>query len=475
MRKWRKWINCIKDLPIRWKITLWSSMFLFLLFLSYNLFQYIVIDNSILNYEKQNGIHQLNEVLAFIQSDDEPLSLKQIENSEGYLSKINEKNQLIRILDRKGNVITSTSNNVSPNWQQPKTVKHQEYKVIRNHDERLLVLRSPIVTDNFTGTVEIVRNMEMSDVFMDKIFLLMLAAGVGSLIFSILGGTILAKKILSNVQALTLTMKKIKTNGLEERVPVNEKNDEFAQLGSLFNELMDSLEDSFLQQKQFVEDASHELRTPLAIIQGHLTLLNRWGKNDAAVLDKSLKSSLKEVERLTNLVQDLLELSRVENSLINPVDVEPINVLATVQHVVRNFEVLYSNYEFKIRYSHENLYVNISSRHLEQILIILLDNAVKYSKKEEKEVVIDCSLINEKVSLKVMDKGIGIPEEDIPYILNRFYRVDKARSRKQGGLGLGLAIAKRWIEKYHGTINIESKEGEGTNVTILLPLFNNSL
>ncbi|CAI8842841.1 MULTISPECIES: HAMP domain-containing sensor histidine kinase [Priestia] len=471
----RKEITYIKDLPIRWKITLWSSMFLFFLFLSYNLFQYIVIDNGILNYEKQNGIHQLKEVLAFIQSDDEPLSLNQIENSEGYLSKINEKNQLIRILDTKGNVITSTSNNVSPNWQQPKTVKHQEYKVIRKNDERLLVLRSPIVTDNFSGTVEIIRNMEMSDAFMDKIFLLMIAAGVGSLIFSILGGTILAKKILSNIQALTLTMKKIKTNGLEERVPVNEKNDEFAQLGSLFNELMDSLEDSFLQQKQFVEDASHELRTPLAIIQGHLMLLNRWGKNDAAILDKSLKSSLKEVERLTNLVQELLELSRAENSLINPVDVEPINVWTTVQHVVRNFEVLYSNYEFKIKHSHENLYVNISSRHLEQILIILLDNAVKYSKKEEKEVVIDCSLINEKVSLKVMDKGIGIPEEDIPYILNRFYRVDKARSRKQGGLGLGLAIAKRWVEQYHGTINIESKEGEGTNVTIVLPLFNNSL
>ncbi|WP_307598670.1 HAMP domain-containing sensor histidine kinase [Priestia megaterium] len=471
----RKWIKYMKDLPIRWKITLWSSMFLFFLFLSYNLFQYIVIDNGILNYEKQNGIHQLKEVLAFIQSDDEPLSLNQIKNSEGYLSKINEKNQLIRILDRKGNVITSTTNNVSPNWQQPKTVKHQEYKVIRNHDERLLVLRSPIVTDNFTGTVEIVRNMEMSDAFMDKVFLLMLVAGVGSLIFSILGGTILAKKILSNIQALTLTMKKIKTNGLEERVPVNEKNDEFAQLGSLFNELMDSLEDSFLQQKQFVEDASHELRTPLAIIQGHLMLLNRWGKNDAAVLDKSLKSSLKEVERLTNLVQELLELSRAENSLINPVDAEPINVWTTVQHVVRNFEVVYSDYEFKIKHFHENLYVNISSRHLEQILIILLDNAVKYSKKEEKEVVIDCSLINEKVSLKVMDKGIGIPKEDIPYILNRFYRVDKARSRKQGGLGLGLAIAKRWVEKYHGTINIESKEGEGTNVTIVLPLFDNSL
>ena len=232
-------------------------MFLFFLFLSYNIFQYIVIDNGILNYEKQNGIHQLKEVLAFIQSDDEPLSLKQIKNSEGYLSKINEKNQLIRILDVKGNVITSTSNNVSPNWQQPKAVKHREYKVIRKHDDRLLVLRSPIITDKFTGTVEIIRNMEMSDAFMEKVFLLMIAAGIGSLVLSILGGTILSKKILSNIQALTLTMKKIKINGLEERVPVNEKNDEFAQLGSLFNELMDNLEDSFVQQKQFVEDASH--------------------------------------------------------------------------------------------------------------------------------------------------------------------------------------------------------------------------
>jgi two-component system, OmpR family, sensor histidine kinase ArlS len=471
----RRWIKYLKDLPIRWKITLWSSMFLFFLFLSYNIFQYIVIDNGILNYEKQNGIHQLKEVLAFIQSDDEPLSLKQIKNSEGYLSKINEKNQLIRILDVKGNVITSTSNNVSPNWQQPRAVKYQEYKVVRKHDDRLLVLRSPIVTSKFTGTVEIIRNMEMSDDFMEKVFLLMIAAGIGSLILSILGGTILSKKILSNIQALTLTMKKIKINGLEERVPVNEKNDEFAQLGSLFNELMDSLEDSFIQQKQFVEDASHELRTPLAIIQGHLTLLNRWGKNDAAILDKSLKSSLKEVERLTNLVQELLELSRAENSLINSMDIEPINVLETVQHVVKNFEVLHSNYGFRIDHSHENLYVNISSRHLEQILIILLDNAVKYSAREEKEVIIDCSLINEKVSLKVMDKGIGIPEEDIPYILNRFYRVDKARSRKQGGLGLGLAIAKRWVEKYNGTINIESKEGQGTNVTLVFPLFKDSI
>ncbi|MCM3252510.1 HAMP domain-containing sensor histidine kinase [Priestia aryabhattai] len=471
----RRWIKYIKDLPIRWKIALWSSMFLFFLFLSYNIFQYIVIDNGILNYEKQNGIHQLKEVLAFIQSDDEPLSLNQIKNSEGYLSKINEKNQLIRILDVKGNVITSTSNNVSPTWQQPKTVKYQEYKLVRKHDDRLLVLRSPIVTSKFTGTVEIIRNMEMSDDFMEKVFLLMIAAGIGSLILSILGGTILSKKILSNIQALTLTMKKIKINGLQERVPVNEKNDEFAQLGSLFNELMDNLEDSFVQQKQFVEDASHELRTPLAIIQGHLTLLNRWGKNDPAILDKSLKSCLKEVERLTNLVQELLELSRAENSLINSMDIEPINVLETVQHVVRNFEVLHSNYRFRIDHSHENLYVNISSRHLEQILIILLDNAVKYSTREEKEVIIDCSLINEKVSLKVMDKGIGIPEEDIPYILNRFYRVDKARSRKQGGLGLGLAIAKRWVEKYNGTINIESKEGEGTNVTLVFPLFKGSI
>jgi two-component system sensor histidine kinase ArlS len=233
---------------------------------------------------------------------------------------------------------------------------------------------------------------------------------------------------------------------------------------------MDDMEESFIQQKQFVEDASHELRTPLAIIHGHLSLLNRWGKDDPEVLNKSLHSSLKEVDRLIKLVQELLELSRAETgTIMGPSEVNPVHVVHLIQSVKHNFELLNPDFMFSTRIEEGTQYAAVPTRHLEQILIILLDNAVKFS-AEEKNVAIACFSENETVHIQVIDKGIGIPEQDIPYVLNRFYRVDKARSSKQGGQGLGLAIAKRWIEKYNGTIGIQSKEGEGTIFTITFPI-----
>lgn len=464
-----KWLKHLKSLPIKWKITLWSSSFLFILFVSYNILQYIVVDHRALYFEKQNARHQLNEVLAFIQANNDPLSLEQIKENKDYLSEMNENNQLIRILDQKGNIVISVSNESSESWPLPVVGKNKEYKVIKKKGDLFLVLHSPVATSRFHGTIEIVKDMEIVDDFMKNIFLIMIVASIGGLILSFLGGTILSKKLLSNVQVMTETMKKIKTNRLEERVPVNGTNDEFAQLGTLFNRFMDDLEESFIQQKQFVEDASHELRTPLSIIKGHLNLLDRWGKNDPKVLDKSLKSSLKEVDRLIKLVQELLELSRAENSTLDPTEMSTIHLNNVIQLVIKNFEVLHSDYTFYIENNDENLYAAISARHLEQILIILLDNAVKYS-KERKEITVTCSSENNKAYIKVIDYGIGIPEQDIPYVLNRFYRVDKARSRKQGGLGLGLAIAKRWVEKYDGTLNIESKEEEGTTIIITFPL-----
>ncbi|MEC2453897.1 HAMP domain-containing sensor histidine kinase, partial [Bacillus cereus] len=289
------------------------------------------------------------------------------------------------------------------------------------------------------------------------------------LIFSFLGGILITKKLLSSVQNITDTMKRIKKNGLNERVPVRENNDELAKLSFLFNEMMDEVETSFTQQKQFVEDASHELRTPLTIIHGHLAMLNRWGKNDPAVLDKSLQSSLKEVVRLNKLVSELLELSRAESEQLHPIAAEPVHVNSVLKHVTQNFVVLQSNFQFDMKFGDDEAYVSMPSSYLEQIIIIIMDNAVKYTKEVNKYICIESSLHSGKVTIRVIDHGAGIPESDLPFVLNRFYRVDKARSRKQGGNGLGLSIAKRLVEKYNGAIKIESKENEGTIVTITLP------
>ncbi|WP_425429458.1 HAMP domain-containing sensor histidine kinase [Domibacillus antri] len=461
--------NYYSGLPIKWKITIWSSAFMFILFFSYLVLQYVIIEQRTLSFEKQNVNRQLEEMIVLLETAEQPLTIEAIQKRESDFSKINEEDQLTRIMDEKGQIILSVSDGYPETEMAPLPVKSKQFETVRNGEDPLLILRAPIVTGEFTGTIEIIRSMEMFDDFVDNIFFMLMAAGIGGLLLSFFGGTFLSRQLLSNVRAMTDTMQKIKVNGLKERVPVRETNDEIAQLGKLFNELMDDLEESFMQQKQFVEDASHELRTPLAIIHGHLALLNRWGKDDPDVLNKSLQSSLKEVERLILLVQELLELSRAEAGTTGQIDQTPAQVIQVIQSVKHNFALLHPDYRFTMHMQEDTPRAALPARHLEQLLIILLDNAVKFS-MEEKEIFITCASDEETVWIKVTDQGIGIPEQEIPYVLNRFYRVDKARSRKQGGLGLGLAIAKRWIEKYNGTIDIQSKEGEGTTFTIAFPV-----
>lgn len=464
-----KLITYYLHLPIKWKITIWSSAFMFILFLSYSILQYMIIEHRTLNYEKESMNHQLDEILMFIESNHQPLTVDEIKQSKNDISIINEEDQIIRIMDQKGTIVMSVTEDLHEVDILPVPVNSKGFETVRSSEDPLLILRAPVVTDEFAGTIEIIRSMEMVDDFIDNILFVLITGGVGGLLLSFLGGTFLSRQLLSNVRVITDTMQKIKVNGLQERVPIYETNDEISQLGKMFNELMDDLEESFVQQKQFVEDASHELRTPLAIIHGHLSLLNRWGKDDPEVLNKSLHSSLKEVDRLIKLVQELLELSKAETGTKGPTEVSSVHVVQLIQSVKHNYELLHPDFMFTANIEEGTQYAAIPPRHLEQILIILLDNAVKFS-AEEKNVVIACFAENETVYIQVIDKGIGISKQDILYVLNRFYRADKARSSKQGGIGLGLAIAKRWVEKYKGTIHIESKEGEGTTFTITFPI-----
>ena len=459
--------NRIRNLPVKWKLTLWSSTLLFVLFSLYSIFQYVIIDHWTLDYEKKQINRQVTEIEAYFKNGNASFSADTIENSKDFLSTINDKHQMIRILDAKGKILVTVSRDFNPNLVVPKYVNESETSMTRHYEDRIFVQRTPITTHTFTGTIEVGQNFEAFDHLMKLIFLVMIAAGIGGLLLSFLGGTILAKQLLLSVQAITDTMNKIKTNGLKERVPIHENNDEFAKLGLLFNELMDNLETSFVQQKQFVEDASHELRTPLAIIQGHLSMLNRWGKNDPAILQKSLDSSLKEVDRLNKLVSELLELSRAESEQMYSIAAEPVHADSVIEQVIQNFELLHADFHFDRQLHANHACVSIPASYLEQILVIIVDNAIKYTKEHEKYICLQSAVEEEKIKITITDRGVGIPESDLPYVLNRFYRVDKARSRKQGGNGLGLSIAKRLVEKYNGRIIIDSKEQEGSTVTLL--------
>ncbi len=224
------------------------------------------------------------------------------------------------------------------------------------------------------------------------------------------------------------------------------------------------------QQQQFVEDVSHELRTPpVAVIQGHMEMLLRWGKDDPEILTESLTASLQETKRMQSLVAEMLDLSRAEQIEVNYGE-EVTDVSELVNQVYNDFKMIHPDFVITLDNDvNRDLFVKIYRNHLEQVLIILLDNAVKYS-ETRKEIHVSLSKTQTMVNIAVQDFGEGIAADDLQKVFDRFYRVDKARSRNKGGNGLGLSIAARLIDAYHGKISIESSPGYGSIFQIELPI-----
>jgi signal transduction histidine kinase len=238
-------------------------------------------------------------------------------------------------------------------------------------------------------------------------------------------------------------------------------------LEEAINNLLERMRDSYKQQARFVSDASHELRTPISVIQGYANMLDRWGKNDESVLNESIVAIKSESENMKNLVEQLLFLARGINGktqitcnefLLNDMINE---VLEESKMIDENHIYRYDNSEKIIVYGDISL--------LKQAARILIENAAKYT--DENEVILLKTGMNEKEEpyFSVQDNGIGMDEEDIPHIFERFFRADTARVRKNGGTGLGLSIAKWIIDGHKGYFSVLSRKGIGTRITIFLP------
>jgi len=455
-----------KSIKIKWKLTFWAALLILFLFLSYTFVQYVVIMKWVNNHERQTIQKNMEEIYAFVLEAD---SKQEVLESKSYIEILNEKHQLIRIVSENNSVLFTITNKVPQSWVSSKSVIIEELVEMTPSGDRLLVYRKPFEVNGFKGTIEIVRNLENFENLINQITMLVVITGLVAIILSFVGGRILSFQLLKPINSMIKTMKSIKETGLNKRVNINNQRDEMTELGIMFNELMDNLETSFQQQQQFVEDASHELKTPLTIIHGHLSLINRWGKDNPEVLERSLNLSLNETNRLIRMVSELLTLSRGDFST-TPTMLEDIKIKGVIEDVVENFLTL--NRDYKIASTIDissNFTLKIFKSHLEQIIIILLDNAIKYS-RIKKEIKLHVRLQENNLAIEIKDYGVGIPEEDLPLVMNRFYRVDKARSRKNGGNGLGLAIAKRLLEYYKGSIEIKSVYGEWTKVIITIPI-----
>ncbi|MEM5009546.1 ATP-binding protein [Niallia taxi] len=454
-------------LPWKWKLTLGLSLSIFLTYSIFTFFEFHTVSTWLMNQEENDVRQTMNEFVAYLKSDDKTISETEIKNSLATLEQLNTKNQLIRVIDEDGNVLISHLNGDFPILEPDIVKEEKELKYVSVGEEQSLVYSYPIKSKNFSGEIEIIRLLDSYKLVMKHLAFAMMLFAIAAILISALIGYLMSRELLKPLSIMTNTMKKIKSAGFKERMPVYPQKDEISELTTIFNHMMDRIELSFQAQKQFVEDASHELRTPISILEGHLSMLNRWGKHNPEILEESLKASLDETEKLKKLVLTLLDLTRLDHNRIDQDNLSPEKVNTIIEGAVKDFQMLHSDFKFQVQLQSSQLN-GIAEQHFQQVLTILLDNAIKYS-GASKEISISTSKRDKLFILQISDKGIGIPDEEIDKVFDRFYRVDKARSRGQGGTGLGLAIAKKIVDYYQGSIQLDSRIGEGTTVTISLP------
>lgn len=281
-----------------------------------------------------------------------------------------------------------------------------------------------------------------------------------------LGVFLLSRQVLAPVKRVTQAAALVSGRDLSQRVPAPRSKDEMNELAVTLNSMLDRLQESFETQRRFTADASHELRTPVTAIVGHTNYLLRRTRPSAEQID-SLTVIRREAERMAKLVNDLLELARADAGLT--IRKEPMNLVEVVEAVHQEVAPVATGAEVTAHIPEPLVEVLGDPSRLKQVLLNLVTNALNAGAER-----VSITLLKERhlVRLEVLDDGPGIPEEAVPHLFDRFYRVDNARSTRGNGSGLGLAIVKWIVQQHGGSVEVESRLGEGSAFTVTLPILN---
>ena len=294
--------------------------------------------------------------------------------------------------------------------------------------------------------------------------LLRLSAGIAVVMLGLSG--LLSRAMTRKIGRLLTAIRQVREGAYSHRAEVR-GHDEIAQLAQEFNSLTDRLQTTENARRRFVSDASHELKTPLAAIRLLTDSILQTDNIDPETTREFVTDIGQEAERLSRITEDLLRLTRLDSGVLDPPAV--VDVLPVLEQVMRMMSLIAQEKGTELTYRSEGTCTVLSSRdEIHQIIYNLTDNAVKYSPSGS---TVQVSLFREagQVVLTVEDNGAGIPEEDLPRLFERFYRVDKARSRAAGGTGLGLAIVSDTVERRGGTVTAANRPSGGAVFTVRWP------
>lgn len=376
-------------------------------------------------------------------------------------------NGMLQIVNNDGSPGTAV---VDPNHQYLHKVNVQYYdkqvQEITSYDRVTHTFASlPIVWRNGeVANLQITVSLQQTDEILSTLRIVQIIVTLLAIIPVLLSSRFLSNLITRPITSMIQTMREIRESGQFRRIAKSkESKDELSQMAETFNEMIDLLELNYEKQGQFISNASHELNTPLTVIESYASLLKRRGQEQPELFAESIQAIHSEAIRMKSLTEQLLNLARNDKPL--RIELEEIALADVVAEMVRTIE---KSYQRKIELEVEGeVTVQTDLQKFKQLFYIFLDNARKYS---EDTIKVRIKTLQREGVVEIIDYGIGIPAPELEKVFDRFYRVDKARTRKTGGFGLGLSLATDLAEAMGAKISLESVEGLGTTAKIILPL-----
>ena len=446
---------------IKFRLTVWYLIGILLLLVAFGTVAYFMLKKNLYRSLDEALHARVAELETSIKVEDHQISFEQKFNDLVLIYDADS-----ALLQRLGPNVRFT--NIEEMVQQALFGQRSYSTVTTTEGQEVRLYAAPFNLDSRTRIAMVVGRPTREIRNMLSIFrVVIIYSALGVLLLAGFGGMFLANRTLKPVDHITDIAREIGEGDLSRRIDIHSQ-DEMGRLASTLNWMIARLEEAFQKQRQFAADASHELRTPLAIIQAESSLaLDR--RRTQSEYRRSLELVSQEVNYMSDIIGKLLLLAR-EDAASEPAEFQEVNVKDLITELSSDLEALAQEKSVAFSLgSMDDLTVKGDRFKLRQLFLNILDNAIRYTPSGGS---VSSSLMRKNGSalVSISDTGIGIPAEDLPYIFDRFYRVDKARSRSNGGLGLGLAIASSIARLHGGAIEVESQVGKGSIFHITLPL-----
>ncbi|MGA5692302.1 HAMP domain-containing sensor histidine kinase [Cytobacillus pseudoceanisediminis] len=443
---------------LRKKIYLYTTVLFAVLLLIMNIAVYAVFSKLIYENEQASISNEMANISKIAQR-----SIGDVPETE-LLRALVPSSGMVRLVQPDKKAVTSTSPDEKALSEIPAEYISSELIKTMESDKNVYMFASApvILPDGEIGSFQLTRSMESAEKILRTLRFVLGIVTVLTMIPVLISSAILSKFITRPVATMTATMKEIRKSGQFKRLELEGKSqDELHQMGETFNHMIDLLESNYEKQKLFISNASHELKTPLTVIESYSSLLKRRGLKEPELFNESIEAIHSEALRMKEMTEQLLLLARHDDQW--RLDLKMINLNRFLTQVIRTYGDAFKRtiqLEFSLA---ENTFIQTDENKLKQLLFIFLDNARKYS---DDIIRVTTGTEKSKVYIRIEDRGMGIPQKDLPRVFDRFYRVDEARNRKTGGSGLGLSLAKEIADALGVEIRLESTEGLGTAASI---------